>query len=44
MMENLAVPYENSSLGTGPTAIPFMRLALPAGDAFSTPKDIARIS
>lgn len=43
MMENLAVPYENSSLGTGPTATPFTRLdVLPAGDAFSTPSDMAR--
>ena len=43
MLENMAVPYENSSLGTGPTPTPFMRLdVVPAGDAFSTPTDMAR--
>ena len=43
MLENMAVPYENSSFGTGPTPTPFMRLdVVPAGDAFSTPTDMAR--
>ncbi len=42
MVENMAVPYENSSLGTGPTPTSFMRLdVFPAGDAFSTPADMA---
>lgn len=43
MLENLAVPYANSGLERKVAPTAFMRLDVyPAGDAFSTPADMAR--
>jgi CubicO group peptidase (beta-lactamase class C family) len=43
MTENMAIPYENSSLGIGLAPTALMRLDVyPAGDVFSTPTDMAK--